>query len=155
MDDAAPRGHQVARAGADRRIGAEAVAMVDRALEQIGDGRQVDMRVRAHVHPLPDVEMRGAELVDEDEGANHRPRLVGQRAADVERADIVGRGGDDGRGHQPSLSSVFFVFSVSTLPVFSVEVGSSNSTWHSPSSASGQCSVPCGTMMNSPGSTIT
>src|SRR3546814_5713099 len=74
MNDAAPRGHQVARAGADRRIGAEAVAMVDRALEQIGQRRQVDMRVRAHVHPLPGVEMRRAELIDEDERPDHRPR---------------------------------------------------------------------------------
>src|SRR3546814_1007657 len=54
----------------DRRIGAEAVAMVDRAFEEIGQSRQVDMRVRAHVHALPDVEMRGAELVEEDDGAD-------------------------------------------------------------------------------------
>src|SRR3546814_20604965 len=78
MDDAAARSHQVARAGTDRGEGAEAVAMVDRAFEKIGDGREVDMWVRAHVHALPDVEMRRAELVDEDEGPDHRPRLVGQ-----------------------------------------------------------------------------
>src|SRR3546814_3012680 len=77
MDDAAPCGHQIARARMDRRIGAEAVAMVDRAFEEIGQSRQVDMRVRAHVHALPDVEMRGAELVDEDEGADQNGRAQG------------------------------------------------------------------------------
>src|SRR3546814_14665278 len=82
----------------DRRIGAEAVAMVDRAFEEIGQSRQVDMRVRAHVHALPDVEMRGAELVDEDEGADHRPRLVRQGPPHLEGAEIVGRGGYDVHG---------------------------------------------------------
>src|SRR3546814_1158056 len=91
MDDAAPCGHQIARARMDRRIGAEAVAMVDRAFAEIGQSRQVDMRVRAHVHALPDVEMRGAELVDEDAGADHRPRLVRQGPPHLEGAAVVGR----------------------------------------------------------------
>src|SRR3546814_12348362 len=72
--------------------------MVDRAFEKIGDGREVDMWVRAHVHALPDVEMRRAELVDEDEGPDHRPRLVGQGPPHLERAEIVGRGGYDVNG---------------------------------------------------------
>ena len=42
-------GHQIDRAGLDRREGAERIAMVDRAGEQIGDGGEVDVRVRADV----------------------------------------------------------------------------------------------------------
>src|SRR3546814_19591712 len=64
MNDAAPRGPPFARAGADRRIGAEAVAMVDRAPEQIRQPRTVAMRVRAHFHPLPGLEMPRAALID-------------------------------------------------------------------------------------------
>src|SRR3546814_816067 len=45
MDDAAPCGHQIARARMDRRIGAEAVAMVDRAFEEIGQSRSEERRV--------------------------------------------------------------------------------------------------------------
>src|SRR3546814_16992717 len=74
--------------------------MVDRAFEQIGHGGEVDVRMRPHVHPLPDVEMRWPELVDEDEGADHRPLLVGQGPPHVEGTDIVGRGGDHLRSEE-------------------------------------------------------
>src|SRR3546814_9623653 len=104
MDDAAARGHQVARAGADRRMGAQIVAMVDRAFEQIGYGGEIDVRMRPHVHSLPDVEMRRAELVDEDEGADHRAGFVGQGSPHVEGADIVGRRGDNLHRHSPGAS---------------------------------------------------
>src|SRR3546814_127371 len=100
------RGHQIARAGADRRIGTQIVAMVDRAFEQIGHGGEVDVRMRPHVHPLPDVEMRWPELVDEDEGADHRPLLVGQGPPHVEGTDIVGRGGDHLHRHSPGASAL-------------------------------------------------
>ena len=44
MDDAAPRGHQVDRAGLDPLEGAEAVAVVDRAVELgAGDARRVGL----------------------------------------------------------------------------------------------------------------
>ena len=71
MDDAAPGGHQVDLAGADGGATAKAVAVVDSALEQPGDRGEIDMRVRAHVHPGAKVELRRTELVDEDEGADH------------------------------------------------------------------------------------
>ena len=38
--------------GLDHLARAEAVAMLDRAVEQIGDGGEVDVRVRADVHAL-------------------------------------------------------------------------------------------------------
>src|SRR5690606_38184165 len=63
MDDAAAGGHQVDLPRPDRGKAAHAVAMVDRAFEQPGDGGEVDVGVRAHVHPLADVELAGAELI--------------------------------------------------------------------------------------------
>ena len=54
---------------------ADAVAVADRAVEQIGDGGEVDVRMRADVHALARVEPGGAELVDEDEWADHRAGL--------------------------------------------------------------------------------
>ena len=75
MDDAAARGHQVDRARLDHRVAADAVAMLDRAFEQIGDRREIDVRVRADVHALARREPRRSELVDEDERPDHRPLL--------------------------------------------------------------------------------
>ncbi len=70
--------------------GAEAVAMLDRAVEQIGDGGEVDVRVRPDVHALARRQPRRAELVDEDERPDHRPLACGQRPVDLEIAKIVG-----------------------------------------------------------------
>jgi hypothetical protein len=53
MDDTAPGGHQIHSARLDRPEGAERIAMVDRAGEQVGDGRKVDVRVRPHVDASP------------------------------------------------------------------------------------------------------
>ena len=90
MGDAAAGGHQIDRAGLDPLVGAEAVAMVDGAGEQIGDRRQVDVRVRAHVDAAADLQLRRAHLVEEDERPDHRPLLVRQRPVDLEPAEVVG-----------------------------------------------------------------
>ena len=87
--DAVAGGHQIDRAGLDPREGAERIAMVDRAGEQIGHGRQVDVRVRAHVDAGADVEMRRPHLVEEDERADHLVRFGRERAVDLEPAQIV------------------------------------------------------------------
>ncbi len=70
MDDAAPGGHPVHRAGPDRLIAAQAVAVVQRAVEQPGDGGEADMRVRAHVHALAGRQFGRAQMVEEHEGAD-------------------------------------------------------------------------------------
>ena len=87
-------GHQIDRAGADHLVAADAVAMADRAVEQIGDGGEVDVRVGADVHALARRQARGAELVDEDERPDHRPRPGRKRAANLEVAEVVGDGDD-------------------------------------------------------------
>ena len=105
MHDAAARGHKVHLSRANGREAAETVPVVDRAFEQPGHGGEVDVRVRAHVHALARGEARGAELVDEDERPDHRPRPRRQRAAHLEVAEIVGDRGDGlENGHSPSSS---------------------------------------------------
>ena len=47
MDDPAARGHQVDRAGFNDGAAADAVAMLDCALEQVSDRGEIDVRVRA------------------------------------------------------------------------------------------------------------
>ena len=92
MGDAAARGHPVDVARDDRLVRAEAVAVQDLALEQVGHGGEADVRVRPHVEPLPGQELARPHLVEEDEGPDHLPLLRGQGAADLEAAEVVGAG---------------------------------------------------------------
>ena len=112
MDDAAAGCHQVDRAGLDHLMRADAVAMLDRAVEQISDRREIDVRMRAHVHALSGRKPRRAELVDEDEGPHHGPLAGRKRAVHLEIAEVVGdrgyglkKGGLDG-GHHCSPGAV-------------------------------------------------
>ena len=63
MHDPAPCGHQIDLAGPDGGKAAQTVAVIDRAFEQPGHRGKVDMRMRAHVHAGPEVELGRAELV--------------------------------------------------------------------------------------------
>ena len=81
MGNAAPGGHQVHRAGGDLERIALAVAMHDAAIEQVGDGGKSDVRVRAHVEPLPSDELNRSHLIEEDEGTDHLALAMRQRAA--------------------------------------------------------------------------
>src|SRR3546814_7360688 len=49
MGDTPARGHPVDLARPDRLLGADAVAMHDLAIEQVGDRRQADMRMRTDI----------------------------------------------------------------------------------------------------------
>lgn len=89
MDDPMAGGHQIHRARLDHQIAAQRIAVPDRTIEQIGDGRQVDMRMRAHIDPGSGQELRRTHLVEEYEGADHRPLLVGQRPMHLEPAQIM------------------------------------------------------------------
>ena len=88
MHDAASRGHPVDFARPDRHRRAEAVAVHDLAVEQEGDGGEPDVRMRPHVDALAAAELGRPEVIEEDEGADHAPLAVGQRAADREAAEI-------------------------------------------------------------------
>ena len=69
--------------------------MHDLAVEQVGDGGQPDMRMRAHVDAVADEELGRAHLVEEDEGPDHLPPGRRQRAAHREAAEIAGARHDD------------------------------------------------------------
>src|SRR6185312_10730117 len=68
--------------------GAEAVAMHDLALEQVGDGGEPDMRVRPHVHAGAAGEYRRTEMIEEDERPDHAALRRRQRAMHLEFAEI-------------------------------------------------------------------
>ena len=112
MDDPTPRGHQVDRAGLDHCVAADAVAVLDRAVEQISDGGEIDVRMGADVHALAGREPRRAELIDEDERPDHRPLARRKGAIDLEISKVVGDGRYGlknpifDRGHQSSPGAV-------------------------------------------------
>src|ERR1700741_4384007 len=89
MNDAAACRHQVDRARLDDRVAADAIGMLDRAFEQIGDGGEVDVGVRANVHSPPCRQSRRPELVDEDKRTDHPPWLGGKGTADLELAEVM------------------------------------------------------------------
>ena len=96
MGDAAPGRHQVHRAGLDFLDIALAVAVHDAAVEQIGDGGEPDMRMRANVHALAGHELHRPEMIEEDEGPDHLALAVRQRAAHLESvAEVAGARHDD------------------------------------------------------------
>src|SRR5210317_2182184 len=73
VHDSPPRGHQVDRTGADRQLVTQAVAMDDLAFEQVGNGRQADVRVRAHLQALTRWKLGRSEVIEKDEWPDHTP----------------------------------------------------------------------------------
>ena len=66
------------------------------AVEQIGDGGKPDMRMRAHVHALAGHELHRPEMIEEDEGADHLPLAMRQRAPHRKAiAEVAGARHDD------------------------------------------------------------
>ncbi len=88
MHNSAPGRHPVHFARTNGRGASEAVAMHDLAVEEIGDGCKPDMGMRPHVDPLTGAEFGRAEMIEEDEGSDHAPARVRQRAAHGEMAEI-------------------------------------------------------------------
>ncbi len=76
--------------------------MHDLALEQVGDRRQADVRVRADVDPHARGEARRAHVVEEDEGADHAMGVEGQDAPHLESAQVLAPGVDDEVDHAGS-----------------------------------------------------
>ena len=71
--------------------------MEDGTGEEIGDGGKADMRMRAHVEAVAGGKLHRAELVEEDEGADHAPlrgreyALHGKAVAEIAapRQDLI------------------------------------------------------------------
>src|SRR5580704_8294977 len=88
MHDAASGRHPIDRAGPDRQRSAEAVAVHDLAVEQIGDGREPDMRMRPDVDAIAGAEYCRSEMVEEDERPHHARARRRQRAVHLEAAEV-------------------------------------------------------------------
>jgi hypothetical protein len=90
MDDALAGRHPVDLARTNGLGEAQVVAVHDLALEQIGQGRQADVRVGTDVDRFrARRELRRTHLVQKDEGPDHPPRMERQDAADLEPAEIL------------------------------------------------------------------
>ena len=80
VHDAASRHHPVHVARADHLLAAEAVAVHERAFEQVGDGREADVRVGPHVHALPRAEFGRTHVIEENERTHRLQPTRRQRA---------------------------------------------------------------------------
>lgn len=78
VHDAAPRRHQVEVERAIGLDGAEAVAMHVLACEEVGHGRQADVRMRAHVEPGTRWQRHRPHVIEEHERPHHPPLRRGE-----------------------------------------------------------------------------
>jgi hypothetical protein len=88
MHDAAPGDHQVHRARLYRLHHPEAVAVHDLALEQVGDGRDANVRMRPHGDALARWKLRRTHVVEEHEWPDHASLERGQRATHGEFPEV-------------------------------------------------------------------
>src|SRR5262249_46231138 len=88
MDDAAASSHPVQLAGPDWHGGAKAVAMHDLSVKQERDGGEPDMGMRPHVDALALAQHGGAEVVEENEWADHASAGMGEGALHRKAAEI-------------------------------------------------------------------
>src|SRR5262245_35230302 len=95
MHDAAARGHPIHLARPDRNGCAQAVAMHDFAVKQIGNGGKPDVRVGTNVEAIAGAEFGRAEMIEENERADHARSRGGQCATDGKVAEIDSAGHDD------------------------------------------------------------
>jgi hypothetical protein len=88
VHNAAAGRHPVDGAGLDHLVRAQTVAVIDLAFEEIGDGGEVDMRMRPHVHPLARREHGRPHVIEEHERPDHSPPRARQDAAHGKAADV-------------------------------------------------------------------
>ena len=89
VGDAATGNHPIDVAGANGLARTEVIAMDDFAIEQIGDRRQINMRMRAYVEALANGELHGAHVVEENERADESTERRGQRATNAKTAEVA------------------------------------------------------------------
>jgi len=94
VHDAAPGGHPVHGARVDALHRAQAVAVQEGTLEEVGDRGQPDVRVRTDIGVGLGRQRDRAEVVEEDEGTDRAARRHGQRTTHLQPASQVG---DPGR----------------------------------------------------------
>jgi hypothetical protein len=95
VHDAAPGGHPVDGARVNLGFDPEIVAMNDFAVIEISEGRQADMRMRPHVETMPALELRRAEVVEEDERPDGAAAHMRQRAPHGKSVQVDAARDDD------------------------------------------------------------
>jgi hypothetical protein len=80
VHDPAPRGHPVHVAGPDRLIRPEAIFVHDLSLEEVRDRREVDVRMGTNIEPTARFELSRAEMIEENERADHAALDGGEQA---------------------------------------------------------------------------
>ena len=111
MHDAAPGGHPVDLAGPDRLHFAEAVAVQDLPLEEVGDGGQADVGVRAHVDPFPGGKRGRPEMIEEDERPHRLQLGARHQAAHREAPQVLfarGQGFEDTAARAGAAAAMAF-----------------------------------------------
>ena len=106
VDDALPCDHPVDVAGKMRLQRAQAVAVIELALEEVGDGGELDVRMGPDVKALTRREARRTHVVQEDEGADKAALRRRQDAADGEASEVAGARPDaklDVRGRRADM----------------------------------------------------
>jgi hypothetical protein len=89
MDDAMARRHPVYGTRTDDCVRAERVPVFDGAFEEVGYGREADMRMGPHVKAFTGGILGWSEMVEEDERPHHALRMKRQDAAHAETAAKV------------------------------------------------------------------
>jgi hypothetical protein len=88
--------HPIDFTGPDLLGKTQAVAVKERSLEQIGDGREVDVWMWRNVDSLSRGQGCGTEMVQEDERSHHPAFARGQDAADSDSPEFAPPGVDHG-----------------------------------------------------------
>ena len=89
MNDAASGGHEIHRTRRDLLDVSLAVAMQDLAVEEVGDGRQANVRMRPNIQPLPSDKLNRAEMIEEDKRPHHLTLAVREGPSDLEPTEIT------------------------------------------------------------------
>src|SRR5688500_8915356 len=105
--DAAAGGHPVHLARPDRLLGADAVAMHDLAVEEVGEGGQADVRMGPYVYGARQAggKVHRPHVVEEHERPDHAALGEGQHPADLESAEVAAPLTDDDFDHGKTIES--------------------------------------------------
>ena len=80
---------QLTSPGQDLLADTQTVTVMDFAIEQIGDRRQADMRMRPDIDPLAGAEIGRSHVVEKDERTHHATSRERQHPANLQAAAEV------------------------------------------------------------------
>lgn len=92
MHDAASCDHPIDRSGLNGLHRSQAVTVQNLSLEQVRNGREADVRVRAHIQTLAVAKYGWSHLIEKDKRANQAPLGSREGASYDESVTEVARG---------------------------------------------------------------